>query len=66
MGNGREYDDEVWVCSLLYMVPMMMSCRCRRRESNPHTRGYTILSRARLPIPPLRQYFYYTTMEHIF
>lgn len=28
---------------------------CRRWESNPHTRGYTILSRARLPVPPLRQ-----------
>jgi hypothetical protein len=27
---------------------------CRRWESNPHTRRYTILSRARLPIPPLR------------
>ncbi len=27
---------------------------CRRRESNPHTLRYTILSRARLPIPPLR------------
>lgn len=27
---------------------------CRRWESNPHTRRYTILSRARLPVPPLR------------
>ena len=25
----------------------------QRRESNPHIRGYTILSRARLPVPPL-------------
>ncbi len=28
---------------------------CRRRESNPHALRHTILSRARLPIPPLRQ-----------
>jgi hypothetical protein len=27
---------------------------CRRRESNPHSFRNTILSRARLPIPPLR------------
>jgi GTP-binding protein YchF len=29
--------------------------QCRRRELNPHSRGNTILSRARLPVPPLRQ-----------
>jgi hypothetical protein len=29
--------------------------RCRRRESNPHSFRNTILSRARLPIPSLRQ-----------
>ena len=28
---------------------------CRRRESNSHPLRDTILSRARLPIPPLRQ-----------
>lgn len=28
---------------------------CRRWDLNPHTRRYTILSRTRLPIPPLRQ-----------
>ncbi len=30
---------------------------CRREESNLHPLRDTILSRARLPIPPLRQYF---------
>ncbi len=29
---------------------------CRRRDLNPHPLRDTILSRARIPIPPLRQY----------
>jgi hypothetical protein len=33
----------------------------QRRESNPHIRRYTILSRARLPVPPLWQI---TTNQH--
>src|SRR3990172_7598105 len=34
---------------------IIFGCECRRRESNPHSRGNTSLSRARLPVPPLRQ-----------
>ena len=34
---------------------------CRRRELNPHLLRDTILSRARLPIPPLRRHVYYST-----
>ena len=36
-------------CNVLHM--------CRRRESNPHPLRDTILSRARLPIPPLRHVY---------
>ena len=31
---------------------------CRRRDLNPHGFLHTILSRARMPIPPLRQFLF--------
>ncbi len=36
----------------------------QRRESNPHIRGYTILSRARLPVPPLWPLTNITPIHH--
>src|SRR3989344_2931158 len=35
-------------------VGVVVYHECRERDSNPHTLRYTILSRARLPIPPSR------------
>ena len=39
--------------SLSEGLSVMLVHLYQRRESNPHTRRYTILSRARLPVPPL-------------
>jgi hypothetical protein len=38
----------------------------QRRESNPHIRRYTILSRARLPVPPLWLGFARTLITNLF
>src|SRR3970040_2638386 len=42
-----------WVCRYIYCNRLIINLY-QRWESNPHSRRNTILSRARLPIPPLR------------